>query len=235
MATPEAGQAEGSVTGSRPAPFSFCRRLLLGAVVAFGFVLLTVVIYRLSTHGPLRSLDGSVANWLVRFHHPSLREAVLVATYLGNWKVLLLVLAATVLIFHEERRFSRGLALVISIAGAGGLAELLKVLIARPRPRAALYHVAGYGFPSGHAMLAVSFYGMGVWLVLCSGWRRRWKALSCAGLVLIMLLVGASRVYLRAHWLSDVLGGYAAAGAWLAVCVTALSVTARVGDKGVPE
>ena len=76
------------------------------------------------------------------------------------------------------------------------------------------------------AMVSAGFCGMCAWLVLRSQWSRRHKAASVVGLVLIALLVGASRVYLGLHWLSDVLGGYAAGAAWLALCIAALSVIA---------
>jgi len=93
-----------------------------------------------------------------------------------------------------------------------GLNVLVKDLIQRPRPAAALVHVlatlSDYSFPSGHVMFYTGFYGFIVFLsfTLLKPSLKRTLLLVFFGL--LVLLIGASRIYVGEHWASDVLGAY---------------------------
>ena len=100
----------------------------------------------------------------------------------------------------------------------------LKELAARPRPDAALAVVeeTGYAFPSGHTVFATAFYGaliylLGHWGAFPNRPALRWATQGI--LALFILAVGVSRVYLGAHWPSDVIGGFLFGALCLAVLV----------------
>ncbi len=100
----------------------------------------------------------------------------------------------------------------------------LKELAARPRPDPALALVeeTGYAFPSGHAVLAAAFFG--ALIILLGRWRylegRPALRLTAQGALLLLLLgVGASRVWLGVHWPSDVIGGFLFGALYLAALV----------------
>ena len=78
----------------------------------------------------------------------------------------------------------------------------------------------GWAFPSGHATQTIAFYGM-LAIVLITWYGPRRRLLFAIGAALVTLVVGASRLYLGVHWLTDVLGGYALGLTWLAVVVIA--------------
>jgi undecaprenyl-diphosphatase len=90
--------------------------------------------------------------------------------------------------------------------------NILKLIIARPRPSADLVdvitQVTGYSFPSGHVMFYVSFFGFLFYLsytLLKPSWKRSLLLLLFGGLI---VLVGPSRIYLGNHWASDVFAAY---------------------------
>ena len=127
----------------------------------------------------------------------------------------------------------------IFLAAAGILSPLanmgLKELVARPRPDAALALVeeTGYAFPSNHVVFTMAFYGALIYLL--SQWRafpaRPALRLAIQGLLgLLILTVGASRVYLGAHWPSDVIGGFLFGG----LCLTALLFLRRAAEARFP-
>jgi len=102
---------------------------------------------------------------------------------------------------------------------------LLKAVFARPRPTfsdplaTALY----YSFPSGHAMMSLIAYGL-LGYFLFNALPERWqRVVVSAGLIVLILLIGFSRIYLGVHYLSDVLAGFAVGGLWLSFCITAMN------------
>ena len=115
--------------------------------------------------------------------------------------------------------------LAVAIAGAVGLYNLVKHLVGRPRPPSAIWigHFSGASFPSGHAAQSVACY-VTLALILGAGRSGLAKAALFGGAVLVVLVVGGSRIYLGAHWLTDVLGGYALGTAWVAVVLTVVLI-----------
>ena len=95
------------------------------------------------------------------------------------------------------------------VGGGETVLVLLKLFFHRPRPDQQLVTAHGYSFPSGHAFSAVIVYGFLIYVT--------WKLIKAETLrfiifsvsILLIILVGISRVYLNVHWLTDVLGGYA--------------------------
>ena len=140
-------------------------------------------------------------------------------TWLGSTVV---VVPAAILIggsLFVRRRDWRPLAmLTAAVAGAIALYDMFKPAVGRARPPSSIWigHYGGGAFPSGHATAAVAFYGM-LALILSRGARPGTKAVVWFGATFVALIVGASRVYLGAHWLTDVIGGYALGTTWLAV------------------
>jgi len=109
--------------------------------------------------------------------------------------------------------------LVLTMLGSVLLNQLLKLYFNRPRPTDALLHTFGLSFPSGHAMLGITFYGGLAWVLARYFRRPGWTV----PLLLWAGLIGLTRVYLHAHYATDVLAGFAGGAAWL--------VTSRAGLK----
>lgn len=128
---------------------------------------------------------------------------------------------------------------IVSLTSLAALLDwLLKLLISRPRPDGLIQTLLGnndYSFPSGHIAYAVVFYGFLFYLL--PGLTRRpaiiWVLRS--GLILLILLTGASRVYLGAHWPSDALGGLFLGGLLLAPAIGLYNYLKRPPNESVPK
>jgi undecaprenyl-diphosphatase len=111
------------------------------------------------------------------------------------------------------------LLLAVTAAGVGLLERVVKALVDRPRPHLfpGALHAGDPSFPSGHALGTFVFLGILVYLVWRLTRRRGLVLIACVLALVLTLLVGLSRVVLGVHYPTDVVGGYALGGAWLAL------------------
>ena len=99
----------------------------------------------------------------------------------------------------------------------GGIILAAKETFQRARPMGSLVPEFSYSFPSGHATMAVVFFGLLVYLFV----NKKYKVHGIVVASLLMILIGLSRIYLRVHWMTDVLGGFVLGGIILAVGIWA--------------
>jgi undecaprenyl-diphosphatase len=128
----------------------------------------------------------------------------------GGWRAPALVIAGSVAAWRCLGL--REAILVLMTLLSSPISSGLKLIVGRPRPTADLVVVfraePGNGFPSGHAFFAIVFWGLLAYFALTRLQRRGLRMLTFSGFVAIIIWIGVSRVYLGAHWPSDVLGGY---------------------------
>jgi len=144
-----------------------------------------------------------------------LTKAAFDLTSLGSFAVWSLAVAAAALM--EAARGRRRLALLMGVSAAlgEGASEMVKQLVHRPRPAtAAALQTFGLSFPSGHAMMAaVAYLTLGAVAARAERTAARRRLLIALTLALVGL-IGATRVYLGAHWPSDVLAGWTLGALW---------------------
>jgi membrane-associated phospholipid phosphatase len=151
--------------------------------------------------------------------HELRRDAMIFVTHMGG--IPAMAFLALVGVLWQWRRGDPKLAIAWAlIVAGGGLLNLgLKVALDRPRPGDDLRDQAvrerNESFPSGHSMGAAIGYGMLAYAAARAAARRRTQVLVYAGAALWVAVIGFSRIYLRAHWFSDVLGGFMSGLAWL--------------------
>lgn len=137
-------------------------------------------------------------------------------TLLGNW-IVLVILCFTMVFCLPLKEYRAPLLLNMMLSVLLNLT--LKSFFARYRPTEVTLMVveAGYSFPSGHTMAAACFFGFLILLTQRCGLSKAIKWLLSALLALVILLVGASRIYLGAHFFSDVMGGLLCSAAYLCI------------------
>jgi undecaprenyl-diphosphatase len=201
--------------------------LLIGWLLSLALLGLFVAISQLIGPG------SSVARWdeevaARAYQHreasPNLRQFFVIVTEAGSARTLTWVVIGTCLVLLLRRR---RLLLFICVVGplAGGIIDTgLKDFFERPRP---LLHdpsvnESSMSFPSGHSMGSVFTYGLLAYSIVESRRKRWWRWFAVPGAVMLVLLIGLSRIYLNAHYPTDVLGGWTVGAWWLAVCITAV-------------
>jgi undecaprenyl-diphosphatase len=163
----------------------------------------------------IQQIDEVVLQWVREHQDPNLRRSLADLTALGSATVLALVALFAAGALLRNRLYGRALLVVLVAVGSYFASEGLKSVVDRPRPPAVgpggPAVPASASFPSSHALRSAA-----VLLVAALALRRgmEWATGRGAGLyllgwaVVLVLLIGASRLYLEAHYLSDVVGGW---------------------------
>lgn len=164
--------------------------------------------WQVLSSGPVTVLDAQLTQYLAQRRQPWL-NALMLAVANGHDTVRVLGAAVLVALWRVWRQQARDLAW-LAVVPAGMLVNVaLKNVFARPRPvlEDPLVHLTTFSFPSGHAVASTVFYGALCALVLAHTPSRLARGLAMTAAVAMVLAVCFSRVYLGAHYLSDVVAG----------------------------
>lgn len=194
---------------------------LLSAVILIPAVLMWFVFVQKS-----RGLDETILQGIAPYIRSGRTAFMKGVTFLGNHKFLVPanLLLIGLLLFRKEK----AMALTVFIVAISSLLLKLglKELFQRPRPADPLVDgITNYSFPSGHALMSIAFYGLLIWMAGQYIKNRSLRNGLIIFLVLLIGLIGFSRIYLRVHYPSDVIAGYCIGILWLWCC---LRVTSRI-------
>jgi membrane-associated phospholipid phosphatase len=172
-------------------------------------------------YNPILAIDVLITREFQENRSPWLQYSMLAVSYPGNVTLIQvgLILLAAVILWIVHLRLE-AVILVSLCAISDLLSTLLKILVERPRPSANLVDIIqganGLSFPSGHVMAYIALWGylFSLCIILFKG-VRWWRIGLLIISALFVILVGPSRIYLGAHWASDVLGSYLIGGALL--------------------
>ena len=200
----------------------------VGSFVFFGYIVAIDPITEL-TAGDRRGVRWSNAletGWLT--------DVAKLVTHLGALPVAGGVLLITALVLMWRRHGLEGLALLGGLALTYAGVHIAKAALDRPRPLEPLIDASGSAYPSGHAAYAVC------WVAVAVALRHAFPGLAArAGLltagILIAVAVGLTRIYLRAHWFSDVAGGWGLAAMCFALAGMVALVAGFLRSGGARE
>ncbi len=196
----------------------------VGLIVAAAGLGIFALIAEGVEEGITQRLDERVLHWFAQQRTPFLDEAALEITTLGNGLVLIIVvLVASVFLWQTQHKWSASLLLFATVTGKL-LNTILKVSYDRTRPSVveALADVHSPSFPSGHAMSAMVVYGSVAYLVGRLEPGRSLRITTWVVAAAVIIAIGASRMYLGVHYLSDVVAGFIAGLAWLGFLVATM-------------
>ena len=197
--------------------------LTLGAWT-FGAIASEVV-----TQARITVIDLRLADW---FHLRRGSAWTPLMLFITHWHAPFGILIMSLMLgghFRARRAWYWLVSLVLAVPGGLLLNVLLKYIFQRARPSFddPLLTLDSFSFPSGHTSGAVLFYGVLAAYLVCNSASWRLRFLHVGAALGMVVLVALSRVYLGAHYLSDVLAAAAFSGAWLATCITAVSTLRR--------
>jgi membrane protein DedA with SNARE-associated domain/membrane-associated phospholipid phosphatase len=179
-------------------------------------------------HRPLLAVDHKIFFWFQEHStRPLINFAATVARF-GSLTVLIVASVATGLILIWQRSWHRLLLLIVAMGGGAALRLLLRISHwPLPPPENPLAALPSESFPSWHAMGSTLFYGLLAAFVGTTVTALRWRALTFLVASVIVLLIALTRIYLGAHYVTDVIGAIAAGLAWLVWCQIGVALMRR--------
>lgn len=170
------------------------------------------------------SFDTSIISFFKSIANDTLDVFMIVITELGSvWFLTAFSIAAILFLWIRHKDKWGILFFIIAVGGGGLLTSLLKNLYERGRPSInPEIDAIGFSFPSGHSMGSLIFYGFIIYFVIRSRMSELLKGLVISFTAVLVVLIGLSRIYLGAHYPSDVLAGYIAGAIWLMLSILAL-------------
>jgi len=172
----------------------------------------------------LTIVDAQIAHWLHARSTPVLTQCLLISTHLHDPIIISFIVVLIALYLIWKKRWYNALTVLLVVQGGMLLNLLAKHMFQRARPtfEQPLIILTTYSFPSGHVAANTVFYGVLVALLISQ--TSSWSRATCIYLIafFMVILVAFSRMYLGAHYLSDVLAAFLEGIAWLALCLTAI-------------
>ena len=178
------------------------------AVISFGFILLTTLVLVF----PVSLVDKEFSEEIQEHHYPILDTAMQWISWPGampNSLILVLLTSGVFLLWSHKRE---SLFILLTLL-SGVVSYFLKIVINRPRPTADLVRIikdaGNQSFPSGHVLFYVVFFGFVIILMRHLKYIPRALRIAIISLCLFLIFsVPLSRIYLGAHWFTDVAGGF---------------------------
>ncbi len=181
--------------------------------------------------GSLAPGDRIVNNWAVDTENATLVDIAELVTALGDPLLVEIAVALAAIALLSRRMVMEAVVLAAGMLLTVASVEIGKHVVERPRPADALIQADGYSFPSGHSAYAMAWVALAIVAVrVVPALRGKWLFVILAALG--ALAVAASRLYLRVHWLSDVLAGQGAAAMCFALCAIVGLIVAFLRHNG---
>lgn len=190
------------------------RKWLILLIIIFGVLTFFAKIY------PYFFFDLAITKYIQQYKSPNLDLLMVAISYMGNNIIAFIMIILLGAYFYIINKRKESLMIFISAFGIYAVGMFLKLLIARPRPDPHLIfqmvvQTTTDSFPSGHVLHFVALYGFLIFLIGTLFKKSIHQQLLMFFLFLLILSIGVSRIYLGAHWFSDVLGSYLFGLVWL--------------------
>ncbi|MFA6185268.1 MAG: LssY C-terminal domain-containing protein [Candidatus Shapirobacteria bacterium] len=208
--------------------------LTIGSLITLFFIYLFFkVIQSYIGQEALIRADLRIINLISHFRTPELNQFMLFITYLAQGEIIAIAVIFSLIILFLLRKWSYLRSLLVFVVGGELFVWVIKNIVDRQRPplSEALVTETSYSFPSGHSFIAIAFYGLIVFFLFDSLKKKYLKIISLILGIILVILIGTSRIYLGAHWPSDVLASYASSLAWLSIIITITHIKKKFHPK----
>ncbi|MHC1723378.1 MAG: phosphatase PAP2 family protein [Aminipila sp.] len=201
-----------------------------GALLCFAFIAFNVI-NSMAAGEPL-VFDIVIRNTIIDLRNEFLNPILTGVTYLGNPNTI--IFFCIVLLFFKKTRVEYGMPLGIAVSCSSTIQTIIKIIVHRPRPPVENFLIlqGGFSFPSGHSCSGLVFYGVFAYLLFHTAVDKTVHKVIGRLFIILLIVIGISRIYVGVHYPTDVLGGWSLG---LAILMVAISVIDRWKHPKIKE
>lgn len=173
-------------------------------IITFLLIIVTTCIMKSKMYDLILGFDHKVIDFMSQMINTYFTKFFNILTNFGDFYIPIIIIVCILIFIKNKKCFY----LVASgYAFSGLVVYISKTITQRPRPLEALIQIPkSFSFPSGHTLTSIVFY-MTLWYVLTYKSTKRVKIITFILMLIIVILIGLSRIYLGVHYFSDVIGG----------------------------
>jgi len=151
-------------------------------------------------------IDKKIYNLIISIKSNTVTSIFKIITSLAGIKFMIII--SIIVLLLKKLKHKRYL-IILNLINDVMLNNILKIIFKRERPLdLMLIEETGYSFPSGHTMVATIFYGFIIYLINKSNYQKKTKTIINTLLIVLIILIGISRIYLGVHYATDVIASY---------------------------
>lgn len=179
---------------------------ILFYILIFLLSICLIILSVLVSYGKTDLFDQNILIWISGIRNPFLTRLMIFISEFCNTMFLIVV---TLFILLLVKNYETKILAVINSLGVFLLNSFLKIIFARIRPEFfMLIEEKTFSFPSGHAVISTTFYGIIAYFCYKEIKHKYWKYITSSLLLILILLISFSRLYLGVHYLTDIMTGF---------------------------
>ena len=185
--------------------------IILAALLVFILTLLALI-------NENAEFDQVIGKNILSHRYGFLTSFMATISILGSTEFLAVANLTLIIFFIIRKDKWTALRIFIVASTSYAILKTLKALLQRARPdEPIIAALKNYSFPSGHAFMAVAFYGFIICWVMLGVREKKIRNVVIASMIFLVVIIGYSRVYLGVHYATDVLAGWGLGTAWLLI------------------
>ncbi|HET9423886.1 MAG TPA: phosphatase PAP2 family protein [Gemmatimonadaceae bacterium] len=207
--------------------------LAMGFIAIISLAAVALIARQVTPGSTIAQLDLTLARALDESRAPAWHRFFQLVTLAGSGLALGIASALVGLYLLFRRRLMLAIGWGVAQLGAVTLVKGVKAIVQRTRPGLGdtTFFASGWSFPSGHVVRTFAFCFMGAYLVWLFTRSRRATATVCVLAAAASIVMAFSRLYLGAHFASDVIAGLVVGAAWVAVCISVMEEVLRRSEQ----
>lgn len=188
--------------------------LFIVSVFSFAFLAKGVV------EGKERNIDNGIFSFFDEFSTPSLVHTMRIISFFGSVYFLIPAYVILVAYFMFRKKYRNAVDIAIIAITSNALMFVLKALFHRQRPNLPIIKgIYTYSFPSGHALSSFILFSILIFIIRNGKWEKKYKLTATILLLLFSIIIGISRIILRAHFPTDVIASFCLGIVWVIVAL----------------